>query len=229
MKFEYYYNNVPGKGLCRNNLIYTSLMSPDNKIFCKWYYNDSVYHKGKNKVVDPSLMQEKWEREIKYLTKMEENYPDHIPKIIDVAYKERKIFFEIDGVDFWESAKCCSNNYNKVLPNWQEQMLDILKSHYDLGLYKMSLHPSSYFVVDNKLKSINYFFTYEEKEKSLKIKDVLSHISDERLAKLIPILKEKDVDINDNTSLRLAQLLAFDSFKSNFPIEFINEAKKIYV
>ena len=33
MKYKYYYNNVPGIGLCRNNLIYTSLISEDNKIF----------------------------------------------------------------------------------------------------------------------------------------------------------------------------------------------------
>jgi len=36
--FEYYYNFVPGKGMCRNNLIYTSLISPDGLTFCQWYY-----------------------------------------------------------------------------------------------------------------------------------------------------------------------------------------------
>ena len=30
---EYYWNNVPGAGLCRNNLIYTSLISKDEKHF----------------------------------------------------------------------------------------------------------------------------------------------------------------------------------------------------
>ena len=30
---KYYYNNVPGKGLCRNNLIYTSLINEDKTEF----------------------------------------------------------------------------------------------------------------------------------------------------------------------------------------------------
>jgi hypothetical protein len=58
-QFEYYYNNVPGKGLCRNNLIYTSLISTDCKTFCQWYFNDENYHGGHNEVVDPALMEEK--------------------------------------------------------------------------------------------------------------------------------------------------------------------------
>ncbi len=62
MKYEYYYNNVPGKGKCRNNLIYTSLISQDKKTFVQWYYNDGKYHQGQNQVVDPKLMEEKWER-----------------------------------------------------------------------------------------------------------------------------------------------------------------------
>ena len=64
---KYYYNNVPGQGLCRNNLIYTSLISEDKKLFCKWYHNDTEYHKGKNQVVDPDKMEEKWIREVNYI------------------------------------------------------------------------------------------------------------------------------------------------------------------
>jgi len=33
MAYEYYYNNVPGIGLTRNNLIYTSLMNKEKNIF----------------------------------------------------------------------------------------------------------------------------------------------------------------------------------------------------
>ena len=68
--FEYYYNNVPNKGLCRNNLIYTSLISKDKKTFCQWYYNDTEYHYGHNQVVDPSLMKEKFDREVMYQESM---------------------------------------------------------------------------------------------------------------------------------------------------------------
>ena len=76
MNYEYYYNDIPGVGLCRNNLIYTSLISEDKKTFVQWYHNDTVYHQGQNEVIDPAKMEEKWLRELKYLTLMSETYPD---------------------------------------------------------------------------------------------------------------------------------------------------------
>ena len=45
MKFNYYYNQVPGQGEQRTNLIYTSLMSEDKKTFVQWYYNDTESRK----------------------------------------------------------------------------------------------------------------------------------------------------------------------------------------
>ena len=61
MDYEYYYNNVPGVGLTRNNLIYTSLISHDKKTFVQWYTTASDYHNGQNEVVDPALMKEKFQ------------------------------------------------------------------------------------------------------------------------------------------------------------------------
>lgn len=228
-KFDYYYNEVPGKGKCRNNLVYTSLISSDKKTFCQWYYNDPKYHRGENKVIDKSLMEEKWKKEVYFLLKMQKNYPQHIPQILDIDYQNKKIFLQIDGEDLWQQSCPSKQNYKSVLADWEEQMLEILEAHKNLKLYKMSLHPSSYFVVNGKLKSINYFFTYNENEKSLKIKDVLSHISEERLEKLYSLLNVKEIDINDDTPLIKAQHLAFDSFKNNFPESVINKMKNIYV
>lgn len=229
MDFEYYYNNIPGKGLCRNNLIYTSLISRDKKTFCQWYHNDTEYHKGQNKVIDADLMNEKWQREVYFLQLMSENYPEHIPKILDIDHKQQKIYLEIQGPDLWQIAGPIDQNYSAVLSNWQTQMLEIIDSYKNLGIFKMSLHPSSYFIVDGKLKSINYFFCYKQKEKTVKVKDVLSHISDERLEKLYPLMKEKGILLETDTNLLTAQILAFDSFRNNFPDTFIDKAKQIYV
>ena len=99
--FEYYYNDVPDKGLCRNNLIYTSLINRDKTVFCKWYHNDTDYHRGMNEVVDPDKMQEKWNRELKYFTLMQEHYPQHVPNVIEIDTENKKIFFK--------RQKTCSN------------------------------------------------------------------------------------------------------------------------
>jgi hypothetical protein len=228
-EFEYYYNDVPGKGLCRNNLIYTSLISKDRKTFCQWYHNDLTYHLDQNQVVDPSLMEEKWNREIAFLTEMSWKYPDLVPKILEINYNKRKIYLEIDGIDFWQAADPIKQEYNKVLPDWRSQMLKIFRAHKSLGIYKYSLHPSSYFVINGQLKSINYFFCYKDTEPMISLQSVMSHISEDRRADLFPKMKSLGIDINKLTPFRDIQFLAFESFKTNFPADFMDECKQLYV
>ena len=223
--FEYYYNNVPGKGLCRNNLIYTSLANKN--IFCQWYYNDEIYHGGHNQVVDPSLMEEKFEREIKFLTIMGKEYPQHVP-VFSIDEKERKVYLEIDGPDMWERAGCTGIDYSQVLPDWDIQMLEILQAHKDLGLTKYSLHPSSYFIVDGKLKSMNYFFTYDSDDANISLRSVMSHISEDRQADLFPKMAAMGIDIDKPTAHKEIQHLAFESFKTNFRDDVMEAAKEIY-
>jgi hypothetical protein len=227
--FEYYYNNVPGKGLCRNNLIYTSLISKDKKTFCQWYYNDTEYHSGHNQIVDPDLMEEKWLREVNYITQMRNAYPELVPKITNIDLKQRKLFLEIDGVDLWQQAGPIKQDYDSVLPNWREQMLKIFRAHRALGIYKYSLHPSSYFVVNGQLKSINYFFCYNNSSAPISLRSVMSHISKDRQADLFPKMIALGIDVDAPTQHNQIQQLAFESFKTNFPADFIDECKKLYV
>ena len=225
--FEYYYNNVPYVGPCRNNLIYTSLISEDKKTFVKWYYNDTDYHKGQNQVVDPEKMQEKWEREVKFLKLMHEAYPMHVPFILDIDYNDKKIYLQVDGPDFWEQAECDMKNFDKVLPNWQGQMLEIIKAHKVLGLHKYSMHPSSYFIVGNKLKSINYFFTYFHNEPSISIKDVESHIHLNRQLEIKKHLRNFGIEGDKPQPWSVMDQLCWESFRTNYPADFIEKAKNV--
>ena len=228
MKFEYYYNNIPIHKKVRNNLIYTSLISKDKKTFCQWYYNDTEYHRGKNQIVDPALMEEKWQREVEFLLLMQKHYPNHIPDIIDIDYKERKIYLKIDGVDFWQQHYDKNCSYDNVLPDWREQHLEIFRSHRSLGFYKISLHPSSYFIVDGKLKSINYFFCHRDDEPQQTMENFRSHISIDRQEKLEPILKKIGVTWTSNLLWNEFQIIALESFRSNYPNNFIDQAIQLY-
>lgn len=228
MTYNYYYNNVPGEGQSRNNLIYTSMISEDQKVFLQWYFNDTDYHKGENEIVDPLLMDEKFQRELRFLKEMQSHNPDMVPKILDVDIAERKIYLEIDGVDFWNRAKCDQRNYDDVLPDWQNQMLKIIKAHRDLGWYKYSMHPSSYFVVNGKLKSINYFFCYHENEGPISIADHSSHIHSNRQRIMKEQIEKLGLSWHKPESLKLLQYLCFESFRTNYPNDFINLAKEIY-
>jgi hypothetical protein len=226
-KFEYYYNNVPGHGPCRNNLIYTSLINLDKTIFVQWYHNDTEYHQGQNQVVDPAKMEEKWLREVNYLTQMRNAFPDLVPKIIKIDFDNKKIYLEIDGPDFWEIAGCDMANYDKVLPDWQEQMLEIFKAHKSLGFWKYSMHPSSYFVVNGKLKSINYFFTYNNREKLISIQDVESHIYSARQEEMRKHIEGLGIKWDEPQSFETLNQLCWASFSTNYPQDFIDKAKNI--
>lgn len=221
MDFEYYFNNVPGIGKTRNNLVYTSLISKDKKTFVKWFNNDTDYHRGQNEVVDLDKMEEKWERELKFLTKMANFFPNDVPKILDIDFDSKKIYLEIDGIDFWNKAKCMIENYDIVLPDWQEQMLDIINKHFEIGLHKYSMHPSSYFIVDGKLKSINYFFCYDKNEPYVCINDVSSHIHSNRQTELKKYLKILDIDWYTPQPWHVMDKLCWKSFSTNYPQNFI--------
>lgn len=159
---------------------------------------------------------------------MSKEFPDLVPNIREIDLINKKIYLEVDGDDFWEQSGCLEENYNNILPDWQEQMLEIIKAHRSLNLYKFSMHPSSYFIVDGKLKSINYFFTYSGDEETIKISDVLSHISSNRRLELQKYSESKGISWDEPTPLQKAQILCFDSFSNNYPIDFINKAKEIY-
>lgn len=227
-EFEYYYNNVPEKGLCRNNLIYTSFISYDRKTFCQWYYNDENYHGGHNEVVDPRLMEEKWHREIKFYHIMHKHYPEHLLKILDVDHINKKVYYEIENVDFWELSKCNQSNYDSVLPNWREQMLEIIQAHADVGLYKYSMHPSSYFIVNGKLKTFNYFFCYNNQDPLISLTSLMSHISINRRKSLFPKMESMGISVDEPTPFLDIQLLTFESFKTDYPSDVMDQACSIY-
>ena len=149
-----------------------------------WFKHDSEYHKGHEQVVDQSLMESKYAREKDFLLSLDVDHKDLIPEITRIDPDHQAIYFKIQGVDFWEESH--GKTYEDVLPDWQEQMLYIFEKHKKLGIYKYSLHPSSYWVVDQKLKNINYFFAYHNTEPQITVKDHLSHISIERQSELMP-------------------------------------------
>jgi hypothetical protein len=78
------------------------------------------------------------------------------------------------------------------------------------------------------LKSINYFFTYETGEGPITVKDHLSHISKERREKMKIKTDAMGIGWEDPQSLHTMQLLTFESFRNNFPEDFIEKAKNVF-
>lgn len=227
MKYLYYYNNVPGVGPCRNNLIYTSLINEDETEFVQWYHNDEVYHQGRNEVVDPRLMESKWKREVEMINHMKDSYPELVPNILNIDYQNKKLHLEIDGPDFWELSGCNRSNFDRVLPDWQDQMLNIISAHKSIGMYKYSMHPSSYFIVQGKLRSINYFFAYLKEEGSISISDHASHIYSSRQKELRKFTESNNIEWDTPQPLELMNRVCWESFRNTYPSDFIEKALKV--
>ena len=129
-------------------------------------------------------------------------------------------------MDFWEQSH--GKAFEDVLSNWQEQMLYIMETHKKLGIYKYSLHPSSYFVIDGELRTINYFFAYKQHEPAITVQEHMSHISQERQKELLPKMKELGIETNKTYPFDKLQILCLESFRNVYPDSFINKAISIY-
>jgi len=148
-----------------------------------------------------------------------------VPKIVEINVPERKIYLEIDGPDFWEQAGCDQANYDKVLPDWQDQMIEIIKAHKERGWHKYSMHPSSYFVVDGRLKSINYFFTYHKDEPNISIASVESHIYTTRQDEMRKHLDTLGIKWGEPQPWEVMDQLCWASFSTNYPQDFIERVR----
>jgi hypothetical protein len=83
--------------------------------------------------------------------------------------------------------------------------------------------------VDGQLKSFNYFFCYNRISAPISLRSVMSHISEDRQADLFPKMAALGIDVDAPTPHDQIQQLAFESFKTNFPADFMDECKKLYV
>jgi len=57
----------------------------------------------------------------------------------------------------------------------------------------------------------------------------MSHISEDRQADLFPKMAALGIDVDAPTPHDQIQQLAFESFKTNFPADFMDECKQLYV
>jgi hypothetical protein len=88
------------------------------------------------------------------------------------------------------------------------------------------MHPSSYFVVDGKLKSINYFFTYNTDEPNISIQDVESHIYTTRQDEMRKNLETLGVSWDTPQPWAVFDQLCWESFRTNYPNDFIEKVKE---
>ena len=95
---------------------------------CDWFFQNELYHLEKFK--DKS----------------------YVPNILDIDYKNKKIFFEWHGYTFNEML------HNRETVEWQEQLKYIMIDLYNSGTYKLTMYPHCHFLDANGvMKTIDWY------------------------------------------------------------------------
>lgn len=211
------YYNLEGTEYVRANLVYTPYVSPDNTTFCMSFNRDCAYHKNENENIlwSEELLTDRFLKEIKFHAQAAAKIPTLTVK--DIDYLERKIFLEWHGNDFYMQG-LTAGGYDKVLPNWQAQWVDLIKKMRSTDIFKISLHPNSWVAHQGTLIPFNWFFCYTENETPITLRSLLIQISAGRQDKL------GSLDLDLPRSPRELQEIAFNSFRHNYPADLINEA-----
>lgn len=220
-----HYYNLEGEERVRANLVYTPYVSPDNKTFCMSFNRDPAYHinEAENAQWTEELLAERFWREIKFHTMASFRVPTL--KVLDIDIQKRQIFLKWYGDDFYTQGLKAGGYYN-VLPDWQTQWKQSIMEMWDIGITKMSLHPNSWTVEAGVLIPFNWFFSYDCHD-SLAINDVIIQISKGRQEKLITYLESQGLNLETPYSVVTLQNITFNSFRSNYPDELIDDILKM--
>jgi hypothetical protein len=220
--WNYYYNWEVHQNV-RANLVYTALVSPDNKTFCMDFNRQIGYHcfPEENEVWTKELLTQRFESELKFHALAGKCLPTL--KIQDVDTDNRRIFLEWTGNDFLMQRMANEN----VLPNWQDQWLTLLTTMWDNNIAKISIHPNSWTVNEGQLVPLNWFFCYPLDGEKIKISSILMQISAQRKDKLAGALATLGFDLDTSYTIKEIQTVALNSFRANYSAELIDRALNV--
>ena len=225
--WTYHYDTQENGQPMRSNLVYTALINPERTQMCMEFIRHPEYHNKdvENERWTDSMLEERFRREIKFHT-LAKSLGIPTLDILDIDYPNRRIFIEWFDNDFYSLGQR-AGSYDKLLPGWDEQWLNIMSTLWNNNMYKISLHPNSFAIKNNKLVAFNWFFTFNGDEQPLTLKELSAQISTERMDKLQPVMDMYDVTVDTLIPVATLQAIALTVFKSNYPHNLMDNAKTL--
>ena len=157
----FYKINPEDNNLIETNLIYTPLVSPSGNTMCmsfdhasKYQNEDLAHWLPSRPYYTKEMVKFFFDREVKYLTVFQDR--PWAPRNITIDKEEQKIYFS------WAGETCNQIVYggrslDDALPDWKEQMTEILKDIVNSGYYKTSLYPHCYFIDNGVLRTFDFY------------------------------------------------------------------------
>ena len=138
--------------LCLAQQTYEPLISTDRKVFCANYDWQNKYQRmyEARDLYTEDVCDWFFQNELYYLEKFKDR--SYTPNILDIDYKNKKIFFEWHGYTFNEMLHNCEP------VEWQEQLKYIMLDLYNSGTYKLTMYPHCHFLDANGImKTIDWY------------------------------------------------------------------------
>jgi hypothetical protein len=219
------YWNVENTESFRANLVYSAYRSPDKKHFCQWFIRDTRYHSNleENALWTEDLLEDRFQKELKYHAIATTVMPTL--DMVDVDVARRKIIYAWPGDDFLMQSYYRGSR-EAVLPDWQNQWVELNEKMWSANITKLSLHPNSWTVRDGELVPFNWFYCYDTDTGIDSFSDMNIQISAGRKEDLYPILEKFGIEWNTKYSVKQLQIVAFNSFRKNYPDELIERILK---
>ena len=138
--------------LCLAQQTYEPLISTDRKVFCANYDWQNKYQRmyEARDLYTEDVCDWFFQNELYHLEKFKVR--SYTPNILDIDYKNKKIFFEWHGYTFNEMLHNCEP------VEWQEQLKYIMLDLYNSGTYKLTMYPHCHFLDANGImKTIDWY------------------------------------------------------------------------
>lgn len=188
--WQHYYVTDQSNKRWKTGALYEPLVSLDQKILCMRFDPDSKF---RNKPVSNELINDCFTREIKYLKKFNK-YP-WCANLIDVDTSKREIYIE------W-NIECCEQtivngaDLSNILPDWKEQLQQIVLDIKINEVYKITMYPCYHFIKEDKLKAFAFYTTCDYEEQPIDINLYRPILNEERSKFINSVWPDGKVDFS---------------------------------
>lgn len=162
-EWTYYYKLSTDGTPCESNLLYVPLVNPQQDVMCMHYAVNKEYQQYID-TVPQDVVDFFFQKELRLITRAQNL--QCTPKVLDVDIPNRKIFIEWNKETLSQIVNDRSRSIDVEIPDWKEQVYNILRELKDNEYWKVALYPHCFFInKEGVLKTIDYYavIPYEER------------------------------------------------------------------
>lgn len=154
--------------LTPTNMLYAPLMN-ENQDRLMMVWDETHPYQKENKKVSHDIVEFFFKREVEMLEVFK--HKTWCPTVYDI--NERTITIEWNGKNTLSYLQY-ENKLDKQCPIWKSQIKQIIQDIHDMGYYKMSLYPHSFFLTkDGIIKTIDFYSCVSMNKRFMPLSNIL--------------------------------------------------------